>query len=75
MRQHLYICVLYSLHYRPSFTMKNVGCVRVFNFMITWSVGLYSFPYIFSRFGYPDPTYLTRVQEELAAFGVTADCL
>lgn len=24
-----------------------------------------------SRFGYPDPTYLSRVKEELAAKGVT----
>ena len=26
-----------------------------------------------SRFGYPDPTYLDRVLEELAAKGVTPD--
>lgn len=25
------------------------------------------------RFGYPDPTYLTRVQEELRAKGITDD--
>lgn len=27
--------------------------------------------FFFCRFGYPDPTYLQRVQEELAAKGVT----
>uniref|UniRef100_D3YUA4 Deltex 3, E3 ubiquitin ligase n=6 Tax=Rodentia TaxID=9989 RepID=D3YUA4_MOUSE len=26
-----------------------------------------------SKFGYPDPTYLTRVQEELRAKGITDD--
>jgi hypothetical protein len=27
------------------------------------------------RYGYPDPTYLQRVKEELAAFGITESLL
>ncbi len=28
-----------------------------------------------TKFGYPDPTYMSRVKEELAAKGVTTDLL
>lgn len=37
------------------------------------NIGIYKEVIIifFHRFGYPDPTYLQRVQEELAAKGVT----
>lgn len=38
------------------------------------NIGIYKeviIVFFFHRFGYPDPTYLQRVQEELAVKGVT----
>lgn len=32
-----------------------------------------TYPPFAPRFGYPDPTYLARVQEELRAKGITED--
>lgn len=47
---------------------KKIGGI-----VLPMNIGIYKEVIIFflHRFGYPDPTYLQRVQEELAVKGVT----
>lgn len=48
---------------------KKIGGIALpMNIGIYKEVIIWFFPH---RFGYPDPTYLQRVQEELAVKGVT----
>jgi len=47
--------------------------LKVYGSVAIYQHKLYTACLILYRFGYPDPTYLDRVKDELAAKGVTPD--
>lgn len=53
---------------------QTMMCKKKGGIALPMNIGIYKeviIVFFFHRFGYPDPTYLQRVQEELAVKGVT----